>query len=56
MSLTPEALQAIRDGWTGNRARDLRGIPVADLDEADAEHNRESSRRHEKAERNAKRA
>ena len=36
MPLTPEALQAICDNWTGNRALDLRGIPVADLDEADA--------------------
>ena len=51
MPLTPEALQAIRDNWTGNRTRDLRGIPIADLDEADAEHNRESSRRYEKTER-----
>ena len=56
MPLTPEALQAIRDNWTGNRALDLRGIPIADLDEADAEHNRESSRRYERAERNARRA
>jgi hypothetical protein len=51
MPLTPEALQAIRDRWTGNRVLDLRDIPLIDLDEAEEEHDRESSRRYERSER-----
>ncbi len=44
-------LASIRDRWTGNRALDLRNVPIEHLEEAELEHDRESARRYDRADR-----